>query len=169
MTDRSAFTDRTPRTVTLPDGREVTARVLTFRDQRCLEQAHPAPTPPMKRAPGGSLAPEEPDTKDPAYVDAYNAWSDEETLLRAAVIVGYRPEIGGTPTPWEDARGADIERMARWCAAVIDELGELVSYEWARAVNNAAVAADLRGVIEGGGKGNSGAPSDGASPRPSSS
>jgi len=154
---------RTPTTVRLPSGREMEARAMTYRDQRCLEAAHPRPNPPMKRVAGGSLAPEEPDFKDPAYIDAFNDWGDEDTLIRAAIVVGYTPRVpaaGGEheAVRWDDAR-ADEDLARAWCKAVIADLGERVSIEWAEAVCKHTTDADLATLVREQSRGNSGSPS----------
>jgi hypothetical protein len=142
-----------PTKLTLPSGRVIEARTVTHRDQRCLEAAHPKPMPPMKRKPGGSLAGEAPDHEDPAYRDAFNAWIDDDTLLRAAIITGYEHEGLG----WDIARGST--EAPAWCAGVIETLGALVSAEWADAVCRAVTQSELTLLVREKNKGNSGSPS----------
>lgn len=153
MIDINAF-KRTAVHAVLPDGSRVPVSPFTFRDERAMDIAHPKPRPPLKRAAGGSLAPEKPDYDDPGYIDAFNAWSDEDALLRAAVCIGY--ETGGAG--WAAVR-ADPARAGDWCGAVLVELGEVISVEWARALNGSVIERDLAGLIAGAGEGNSGAPS----------
>jgi len=153
MTTIDAFV-REPVRLTMPSGDQVPARPLSYRDQRCLEAAHPRPVPPVKKQPGGTLAPEEPDYRDSGYIDAFNTWSDEDAVIRAAIIVGMEPD----GQAWSGVRDAP-ERARAWCLSAIGQLGEMVSIEWCEAVCKAVTSADLATLVKEKNRGNSGSPS----------
>jgi hypothetical protein len=101
-------------------GVAIDARALLWAEHKAIEEAFPAPRPPMVKDPTkGSGAPKIPDYHDQGYIEQDNAWFDRATVMRLAVAIGLRP--AGQPA-WTH-RLPLAERRA-WLEAAETELAE---------------------------------------------
>jgi hypothetical protein len=75
----------------------------------------PRPTKTRKDPTRGSLAPQIPDTEDPAYLRAFDAWLDRVTVAEIAFGLVKGGDVADLPPPPEDMK--DRAAFASWCDA----------------------------------------------------
>ncbi len=123
-------------------GREVVVRPAAASLIDAVYTLFPRPQPPMVQDPNrGSLAPKEPDLRDPGFVAAVTEWNHKTDRMEAAIAIGLEVE--------RDGIGAlDRARLKLWCEAAEAELGEALTRQEIDAILAEARRVSV-GAVEG--------------------